>query len=193
MAAPDAIAREIARLICEEQITDVRLARQKTAERHGLSLHAGQPDNAEIQQAVIEYQRLFGGEAYRDRLRLMRRTAVRAMRQLGEFRPRLVGGAVTGAITAAHRVQLHAFADKPESLDMLLHDRGVRFEEAERSYRFTDGRIQKVPLVCFEIDGVGVDVAMFEDDPRRATPINVADGLPYLRLALAEAERLAAE
>lgn len=193
MAAPDAIAREIARLICEEQITDVRLARQKTAERHGLSLHAGQPDNAEIQQAVIEYQRLFGGKAYRDRLRLMRRTAVRAMRQLGEFRPRLVGGAVTGAITAAHRVQLHAFADKPESLDMLLHDRGVRFEEAERSYRFTDGRIQKVPLVCFEIDGVGVDVAMFEDDPRRATPINVADGLPYLRLALAEAERLAAE
>lgn len=193
MAAPDAIAREIARLICEEQITDVRLARQKTAERHGLSLHAGQPDNAEIQQAVIEYQRLFGGEAYRDRLRLMRRTAVRAMRQLGEFRPRLVGGAVTGAITAAHRVQLHAFADKPESLDMLLHNRGVRFEEAERSYRFTDGRIQKVPLVCFEIDGVGVDVAMFEDDPRRATPINVADGLPYLRLALAEAERLAAE
>lgn len=193
MAAPDAIAREIARLICEEQITDVRLARQKTAERHGLSLHAGQPDNAEIQQAVIEYQRLFGGEAYWDRLRLMRRTAVRAMRQLGEFRPRLVGGTVNGAVTAAHRVQLHAFADKPEAIDMLLHDRGVRFEEGERSYRFTDGRTQKIPLACFEIDGIGVDVAMFDDDPRRATPINAADGLPYLRLALSEAEKLAAE
>jgi hypothetical protein len=193
MAVPGAIAKEIARLICEEQITDVRLARQKAAERHDFSLHAGQPDNAEIQQAVIEYQRLFGGEEYRERLRLMRRTAVRAMRQLGELRPRLVGGTVNGAVTAAHRVQLHAFADQPEAIDMLLHDRGVRFEEGERNYRFTDGRMQKIPLACFEIDGIGVDVAMFEDDPRRATPINPADGMPYLRLALAEAEKLAAE
>ena len=193
MAAPGAIAQEIARLICEEQITDVRQARQKAADRHGFSLHAGQPDNAEIQQAVIDYQRLFGGDEYRDRLRLMRRTAVRAMRQLGDFRPCLVGGAVNGAITEAHRVQLHAFADKPEAIDMLLHDRGVRFEEGERSYRFTNGRTQKIPLASFEIDGVGVDVAMFEDDPRRSTPISPADGLPYRRLALAEAEKLAAE
>ncbi|MFX8637078.1 hypothetical protein ABTM28_19975, partial [Acinetobacter baumannii] len=91
-------------------------------------------------------------------LRAMRQVAVRAMRLLTGFEPRLVGGAVTGAVSTAHRVQLHAFADKAEQLDIFLQDRGIPYEQDERDYRYPDGSQATIPIVHFEADTVGVDV-----------------------------------
>jgi len=186
------IIQEAARIICEERVIDYRLAKQKAAERLGLSARAGMPDNAQVQQAVIDYQRLFGGESYHERLRGMRRTALRVMRQLAEFSPRLVGGAVSGAITDAHRVQLHAFADKAELVDLFLHERGIEFEQSERRYRYSDGGEARIALACFELEAYGVDLALFSTDEQRRVPINPADGQPYRRLDPAQLEKLIA-
>lgn len=185
------IAFEAARIIVDEQVTDYRLAKQKAAERLGLGARAKLPENAVVQQAVIEYQRLFGGPAYAEHLDKLRRTALRAMALLAEFAPRLVGAAVSGAATSAHRVQLHAFADKPETLDIFLHDHGIEFAQDERSYRYPDGSEERIPLVRFEADGVGVDVAVFGTDDRRV-PLNPADGHAYKRLDRKAAEKLLA-
>lgn len=186
------IALEAARIVCEELLTDYRAAKHKAAERLGLPPRAPMPDNREVQQAVLEYQRLFGGAAYGEHLRRMRGTAVRAMKLLSGFSPRLVGCVVSGAVTAAHRVQLHAFSDKPEALDLFLHDRGIAFQQDERSYRFPDGHEERIPLANFEADGIGIDVAMFDTGEIPRPPINPADGQQYKRLDLAGAERLAA-
>lgn len=188
-----AIAQEAARIVCEELVTDYRVAKQKAAQRLGLTARPAMPDNAEVQQAVIEYQRLFGGAEYATHLQRMREVAVRAMTLLAPFAPRLVGAVISGAVTRAHRVQLHAFSDKPETLDIFLGDRKVIFEAGDRGYRFSDGKEEQIPLVSFEVAGVGVDVVVFAEHNTRRVPVNPADGVAFRRLDLAQAEALVAQ
>jgi hypothetical protein len=184
------LAQEAARVICEEQVTDFRVAKQKAAQRLGLGPRAALPDNAAVQQAVLEYQRLFGGHEYLEHLNRLRRAAVQTMKLLAAFQPRLVGAAVSGAINASHRVQLHAFLEKPEILDIFLQDRGLRYEAGDRRYRYSNGQEREMSLVCFDADGIGVDVAVFPIDESRHAPLNPADGLAYKRLDLVAVEAL---
>ena len=187
------VVQEAARIICEDGLADYRLAKQKAVERLGLGFGTPLPSNADIQDAVIQYQRLFGGRAYADRLTQLRRTAVQAMRLLVEYQPRLVGAVATGATTDGHKVQLHCFADKPEQIDMLLADAGLRFEVSERRYRLGSGENLDVPVLSFMADDVGVDVAVFPERGQREAPLSPTDGQPMKRLELAAAELLAAE
>jgi len=187
------VVQEAARIICEDGLADYRLAKQKAVERLGLGFGTPLPSNADIQSAVIQYQRLFGGRAYADRLTKLRRTAVQAMRLLAEFRPRLVGAVASGATTDAHKVQLHCFADKPEQIDVLLEAHGLRFEVSERRYRLASGENLDVPVLTFMAEDVGVDVAVFPERGLREAPLSPADGQPMKRLELAAAELLAAE
>lgn len=188
----DVIA-EAARIICEEDVLDYRSAKLKALQRLGISSRGALPDNASIQAAVIEYQRIFGGADYANHLIALRRAAVQAMRLLQPgFSPCLVGAVVSGAITAAHRVQLHGFADRPETLDFFLQDRGIPYLQDERDYRYPDGTETPVPLARFEAGEIGIDIAMFGLDDLRRTPLSPSDGLPMKRLTLADAETLAA-
>jgi hypothetical protein len=187
------LVHEAARIICEDGLSDYRLAKQKAVERLGLGFGTPLPSNADVQTAVIQYQRLFGGRAYADRLTHLRRTAVRAMRLLAEFEPRLVGAVASGATTDAHRVQLHCFADKPEQIDVLLESRGMRFEVSERRYRYADGQTGDVPVLSFMAADVGVDVAIFPERGLRDAPLSPVDGQTFKRLDLAAAEVLASQ
>ena len=191
-ALNEELVHEAARILCEEALWDYRAAKLKAVQRLGLSSRTPLPDNARIQAAVIDYQRLYGGEAYRQRLQNMRETAVQALTLLQPFEPRLTGATVTGAISSGHRVQLHGFADMPESLDLFLEDRGVPFHQDERLYRYADGSEQTVPLTRFEAGEIGIDVAMFDPDLLNRPPLSPSDGLPAKRLSLAQARRLAA-
>jgi len=186
------IAAEAARIYVEESLTDYGAAKRKAAERLGLSTRGGLPDNARVQAEVIAYQRLFGGADYVQRLKQMRAVAVQAMRLLAAFEPRLTGAAVTGAISDASRVQLHAFPAKAELVDVFLAERGLDAREDERDYRYGDGRAESVPLARFEAEGIGIDVALFAPGDERRAPLSPADGKPARRLTLAQAEALAA-
>lgn len=181
-AAAEELIEEAARLICDEGYADYRVAKLKAAERLGYGRGTTLPDNARIEAVVLERQQLFGGDEYRAALTAMRRAAVQGMRLLTSFQPRLAGSAVSGAIGQGHRVQLHVVADQPESVEMLLHDRRIPFEQDERRYRLADGREANVPLLCFEADGVGVDIAVFEPGSERHPPLSQIDGKPARRL-----------
>jgi hypothetical protein len=187
------MVHEAARIVCEDGLTDYRLAKQKAAERLGLHWGAPMPSNADLQAAVIQYQRLFGGRAYADRLAQLRRTAVQAMRLLQEFTPRLVGAVASGATTEGNSVQLHCFADKPEMIDLLLDAKGIQFDVSDRRYRYGDGQTQDVPVLSFDAADVGVSIAVFPERDQRRAPLSPLDGAPVKRLDLASAEALAAE
>ncbi|NKF21154.1 hypothetical protein [Solimonas marina] len=194
MQAPlrNVIAEEAARIVCSESLIDYHAAKLKALHRLGLpSRHTSLPDNGQVDAAVIDYLRLFGGAAYTQRLARMRQLAPRLMRSLAAFEPRLTGGAVSGAVTVAHHLQLHVFAEQSELLDMFLLDRGIDFDIDERRYKYPGGREEQVPLLRFSTDGVGVDLAVFMTDDLRRTPISPMTGLPYARLNLDEAIALA--
>jgi hypothetical protein len=187
------VVHEAARIICEDGLSDYRLAKQKAVERLGLGLGTPLPSNADVQDAVLQYQRIFGGRAYADRLTKLRRTAVQAMKLLAEYQPRLVGAVATGATTDAHHVQLHCFADKAEQIDVLLEARGLKFEVGERRYRYSDGQAGDVPVLTFMAADVAVDVAIFPERGLRAAPLSPVDGQSVKRLDIAAAELLAGE
>src|SRR5688572_13222275 len=178
------VVQEAARIICEDGLADYRLAKQKAVERLGLGFGTPLPSNADIQAAVIQYQRLFGGRAYAQRLTQLRRTAVQAMRLLAEYQPRLVGAVASGATTDNHHVQLHCFADKPEQIDVLLESKGLRHEVSERRYRYADGQTGDVPVLTFMAADVGVDVAVFPERGIRDVPLSPTDGQQFKRLDL---------
>ncbi len=182
LASAADLIEEAARLICDEGYADYRMARKKAAERLGLGRGVNLPDNRLIEAAVIDRQALFGGDAYRTRLRSMRNTALRAMKLLAQYEPRLAGSAVSGAIGEGHRVQVHLVADHAEEVELLLHDRQIPFEQDERRYRFADGRELEVPLLRFEADDVGVDLAVFDPGTTRNPPLSQVDSKPVRRL-----------
>ena len=174
---------EAARLICDEGYADYRMAKLKAAERLGLGRGTPLPDNVRIEAAVLDRQALFGGEPYRSRLRTMRTTALRAMKLLADYEPRLAGSSVSGAIGDGHRVQVHLVANHAEAVEILLHDRQIPFEQDERRYRLADGRDMQIPLLRFEADDVGVDLAVFDPGTVRNPPLSQVDGKPARRLS----------
>ena len=182
LASSAELIEEAARLICDEGYADYRVARQKAAERLGVGRGAQLPDNRAIEAAVLDRQLLFGGDAYRARLRAMRTAALQAMKLLAAYEPRLAGSAVSGAIGDGHRVQIHLVADHAEAVEILLHDRQIPFEQDERRYRLADGREMEVPLLRFEADDLGVDLAVFDPGTVRSPPLSQVDGKPARRL-----------
>src|ERR1044072_3806822 len=94
-----ALAQEAARIMAEHGIRDFLVAKRKAAERFGVVDNAVLPKNTEIEDALAEYQRLFGGEIHAESLNEQRRVALMAMRRLREFEPRLVGSVLSGTAT----------------------------------------------------------------------------------------------
>ena len=107
------LVREAARLMAEEGITDYFTAKRKATQRLGAADTHNLPSNREIQDALIEYQEVFGGEEHRSRLIELRRHALSAMELFINFRPRLVGPVLLGTADGSSGVQLHLFADTP--------------------------------------------------------------------------------
>ena len=60
-----ALAQEAARIMAEHGVQDFLIAKRKAAERLGVEdVAAVLPKNSEIELALAEYQRLFGGESH---------------------------------------------------------------------------------------------------------------------------------
>ena len=90
------VAQEAARLMTEHGIRDFAQAKRKAAERMGVFDEQSMPKNAEIEDALREYQRLFQSDFQPDLLRERRETAVEAMKFFSAFDPRLVGAVLEG-------------------------------------------------------------------------------------------------
>ena len=105
------IAKEAARMMCEAGINDFQLAKRKALQRLRINEQRNLPSNEEIEFAVGEYQRLFRADSQPRRLAELRRAAVRAMRFLSRFQPRLVGAVLSGTADEHSDVCLHLFAE----------------------------------------------------------------------------------
>lgn len=185
-----ALAQEAARIMAEHGIRDFRVAKRKAAERLGAPDGAMLPKNTEIETALAEYQRLFGGELHLESLQAQRRAALAAMRRLGEFEPRLVGPVLSGTATEHSEVQLHLFADWPESVAMKLIDLGVAHEVTERRVRMSPERVLAYPGVRFEVDDQPIEATVFPCDGIRQAPVSPVDGRPMRRASAPEVEAL---
>lgn len=185
-----ALAQEAARLMAEHGIQDFLTAKRKAAGRFGVVDNAVLPKNTEIEAALAEYQRLFGGESHLESLHAQRRAALRAMRRLEEFEPRLVGAVLSGTATEHADVQLHLFTDTAESVAIKLMDAGIRHEVTQKRVRMNAERVLACPGVRFEIDDQPIEATVFPADGIRQAPVSPVDGKPMRRANAEELEAL---
>jgi hypothetical protein len=176
-----ALAREAARIMAEQGIGDFLQAKRKAADRLGVHDNAVLPKNTEIEIALREYQRLFGGGSHGDTLKNQRRAALQAMNLLNEFEPRLVGPVLTGTATDHSDINLHLFADRAESVAIRLMEIGVRHEVYERRVKMDAERSRSFPAMRFEASGRVVDATVFPVDGIRQSPYSPVDGRPMKR------------
>ena len=187
------IAREAARLMCEAGIRDFQLAKRKALERLRIPDRRNLPSNEEIESAVSEYQRLFRAHSQPRRLAELRRTAVRAMRFLAGFQPRLVGAVLSGTADEHSDVCLHVFAETAEEVGLFLLDNGVPHEHGERAMKLASDDTQRLPTCRFMADDVAVELVVFAERVRRRVPLSPVNGKPMQRAALRAVEALASE
>ena len=185
-----ALAQEAARIMAEHGIRDFLVAKRKAAERFGVMDNAVLPKNVEIEQALVEYQRLFGGETHVESLHEQRRVALLAMRRLREFEPRLVGAVLSGTATEHSEVQIHLFADRPESVAIKLMDEGIPHEITEKRVKMNAERVLAYPGVRVEIDAQPIEATVFPTDGIRQAPVSPVDGKPMRRANVIELEAL---
>ncbi|NBB93873.1 MAG: hypothetical protein GVY32_11985 [Gammaproteobacteria bacterium] len=187
------IAAEAARIIATEGQRSYLAAKEKAARRVGASTRTNLPSNAEVEQALREWQHLYGGAEHEHTLFELREAAASAMRFLAEFRPRLVGPVLEGTADEHSRISLHVFADDPDAVVHFLMERHVPFSQETRRIRWHDGSGRDLEIIVIEGGGHAVElIQMIGPDARQAPPSPI-DGRTQRRAGLTEVERLAAD
>jgi hypothetical protein len=185
-----ALAQEAARIMAEHGIEDFLQAKRKAAERLGVHDVSVLPKNVEIEAALRAHQRLFGRESHDHNLMEQRRIALKTMRLLAEFNPRLVGSVLTGTATDYSDINLHLFADASETVAIRLLDIGVPHEFYERRVKMDAERSINYPALRFEASGRTVDATVFPIDGIRQSPYSPVDGRPMKRADAREVSEL---
>ncbi len=125
-----AIAFEAARLMYDRTESEYFTAKRKAAKR--VCRQQVQPNelpsNREIRDLIQVFVRLHEGEHQSEPLRSMRLAALRLMRQLRQFKPRLIGSVLTGHIRKGSDIDLHLFSDSVEPITHRLEGEGYAFE-----------------------------------------------------------------
>ncbi len=131
------IAWEAARLMYTREEAEYFRAKMKAARRifSGDPKPGDLPSNREIRDEIQAMARLHEGERRAEKLRQMRFEALRMMRILRTFRPRLIGSTLTGHVRQGSDIDLHLFCDSLESVCAALETEGVRYEVERKRVR----------------------------------------------------------
>jgi hypothetical protein len=176
--------------MAEEGVKDFFVAKRKAATRLGVSNKALLPGNAEIEQALLDYQRLFKSTQQITQLRLLRECAIQAMELLACFRPRLVGSVLSGTAGPHADVNLHVFADTPEDVIFFLMEHHIPYETGERRLRLGQDEYAFLPVFSFVINDINIDLTVFIPAQAFKLPRSPVDGRPMERASLKEVQVL---
>jgi len=184
-----AVAKEAARIMAQQSLADFYLAKHKAAQRLGAPEKA-LPSNREIEEALVEYQRLFGGDEHLGAITKLRQAAFQAMKMLAQFNPQLVGPVLTGTANTHSEVQLHLFTDTPEQVALALLQHDIPYHSGERQMRYAGDRNNSYPCFVFMAGDVGFEIVTFPTDAVREAPLSPVDGKPMHRARTAEVQAL---
>lgn len=153
------IACLAARLMAEDGISDYGLAKRKAARQLGAAESEALPTNGEIEDELRSYQTLYQGEEQKDRLLELRRTALKAMAYLEQFRPYLTGPVLDGTAGRFAGITLEIFADDPKEVEIFLLNRGLEYQH-DASYRpnSTEG---PEAILQLDLDDTAISLSLY--------------------------------
>lgn len=184
------LAQEAARLIAEEGVQDFNTAKQKAAARlHAPHTHS-LPRNDEIQQALLEYQRLFKSDTQPHSLLWLRQTALKAMTFFRKFEPRLAGPVADGSASEFSAITLHLFADASEELLLFLINQQIPYQPGSRRFTIANEQFIEAPLYRMELEGCEIELVVFDHSGVRQAPRDPVTRKPMQRLGIEKVEEL---
>lgn len=186
------LAQTAARIMAEQDIADFLVAKQKAAQRLGVSENGNLPRNVEIQDALREYHRLFDTDKQVRLMSRLRRQARNAMAMFEAFSPRLVGRVLAGTASDHSSVELHLFAETSEQVALHLMQNDVPYEMREWRGRSRRGQVLSRPVFSFMAGDVPVEAVVFPLNGLREAPSCPVDGRPMSRASLRELDALLA-
>ncbi len=175
------VAQEAARIIVNHGVRDYRLAKRKAAERLGLTGRGSLPGNAEVESAIAQHHKLFGGANHAELLKGLRLSALGAMELLASFAPRLVGPVLTGTADENSSVNLHVFADNAEAVAAQLTALDIPYRPYERRLKSRRDQTESFPGFEFRHAAANVQATVFPFDGIRQAPLSPIDGKPMSR------------
>jgi len=182
---------EAARILADNGSTDIISARNKAAKRLGVTNRRHLPDGRRIESALKEYQALFKGEQQSQALSQLRAAAIRIMRGLHHFSPRLTGAVMEGYADFNTPLEIHLFTERCEDVLIVLMEKADHWRVDERFYRYPDGKRELRPLYRMQEGDVEVELSCFPElELRNRAPLSSVDGKPIRRIGLAEVELL---
>lgn len=184
------VAAEAARIMAVEGQRSYLAAKHKAAERLGASTRGSLPSNTQIEQALKEWQTLYGGEEQREHLAALRHAAVQAMKFLAPFRPRLVGPVLEGTADEFSRVCLHVYDEDPDAVVRYLMEHGVPFDQERRRIRWHDGGWREIDALVVEAGDDTVEMSLMIGRDALQAPPSPIDGRPLRRASLSEVQAL---
>ena len=169
------VAAEAARIIMEHGALDARSARRKAAHRLGIDNQHDLPDADEIDSALCERQRLFGGHGRSQQVQALRESAVEAMLFLLRYDPRLVGPVLEGSADEHTVVTLHVHCDDPSELQRFLDEHSIPCESASRRVRLDRDRDFNAIVYRFIADGDPFELLVLPTSAARQAPLDPLD------------------
>jgi hypothetical protein len=187
-----AIAFEAARLMYERVESEYFTAKRKAAKRlcRGTVKPSDLPSNAEIRDQIQAFARIHEGEARTANLRDMRLHALRLMRILCRFRPRLIGSVMTGHTRKGSDIDLHLFSDHIEPVTAALEEEGLQFE-VERKQIVKHGE-SRVFVHVHVFDVFNFELTVYAEDKAHYVFKSSITGKPIERASTRELEELIA-
>jgi len=187
------ICHEAARAMYSRQESEYYRAKRKAAQRicKGWIKPADLPSNAEIREEVSALARLYEGQNRHDHLLQMRLVALRIMRLLSRFRPKLIGSTWTGHVRQGSDVDIHVFSDSLEAILTSL-DEMLLFYDIERKEVRKDGQPRVYTHVHLK-DQFPVELTVYPAKMYSHCFTSSITGKAIERASIAELERHLAE
>lgn len=131
------ITFEAARLMYSRQESEYFRAKMRAARAicRGWVKPSLLPSNAEIRDEIQRFAWMHEGDNRLADLREMRISALRMMRLLRDFRPRLIGSTLTGHIRSGSDIDLHLFTSSLEAVAGSLEQAGLSFDVEHKQVR----------------------------------------------------------
>lgn len=115
-----------ARLIAEDGM-EYGLAKRKAVRQLGLPESFPLPGNAEVEDAVRDYQAIYQEDEQTERVAWLRHAAVELMHRLEPFSPYLTGSVLEGTAGRNASIDILLFPDSAKEVEIFLLDRGIPF------------------------------------------------------------------
>jgi len=185
-----AIAFEAARLMYDRTESEYFTAKKKAAKRlcRGPVKPGDLPSNAEVRDLIQAFARTHEGDRRTADLREMRLHALRLMRVLCRFRPRLIGSVMTGHTRKGSDIDLHLFSDSIEPVTSALDAEGLQYDvERKQVVKHGEARIFTHVHVY---DRFNFELTVYPEDKAHYVFKSSITGKAIERASVAELEQL---